>query len=71
MNAEKLPYFGCKVSQSVQIVMKLKVNLCRPLLYVYIMFQIVMSKHVEKKQENFEKSKTHKNNRQNFENKIF
>ena len=35
------------------------------------MFQIDISKHVEKSPENFEKSKTRKNNRQNSENTIF
>ena len=34
-------------------------------------FKLISQKHVEKSPENFEKSKTHKNNRQNSENNIF
>ena len=38
---------------------------------VYTMFQIYISKHVEKSPEIFAKSKTRKNIRQNSENMIF
>ena len=41
------------------------------LLNVYTTFQIDISKHVEKSPENFTKSKTNKNNRQNSENIFF
>ena len=41
------------------------------LLYAYTKFQTDISKHVEKSPENFEKSKTRKDNRQNSENNIF
>ena len=73
MNAEKWlwPIFGCKVGQSVPIGMKLELDVWHYLLNVYTMFQNDISKHVEKNPENFAKSKTRKNNRQNSENKIF
>ena len=73
MNAEKWlwPIFGCKVGQSVPIGMKLELDVWHYLLNVYTMFQNDISKHVEKTPENFAKSKTRKNNRQNSENKIF
>ena len=73
MNAEKWlwPIFGCRVGQSVPIEMKLEVDVWHYLLNVYTMFQIDISKHVEKSPENFTKSKTRKNNRQNSENTIF
>ena len=63
-----LTYFGCKVGQSVSIGMKLKLDVWHYVLNVYIKFQFDISKHVEKSPENFEKSETHKNNRQNSEN---
>ena len=73
MNAEKWlwPIFGCKVGQSVPIGMKLELDVWHYLLNVYAMFQNDISKHVEKNPENFAKSKTRKNNRQNSENTIF
>ena len=73
MNAEKWlwPIFGCKVGQSVPIGIKLELDVWHYLLNVYTMFQNDVSKHVEKNPENFAKSKTRKNNRQNSENKIF
>ena len=51
--------------------MKLELDVWHHLLNVYTMFQIDISKHVEKSAENFAKSKTRKNNRQNSENKTF
>ena len=51
--------------------MKLELDVWHYLLNVYTMFQNDISKHVEKTPENFAKSKTRKNNRQNSENKIF
>ena len=51
--------------------MKLELDVWRYLLNVYTMFQIDISKHVEKSSENFAKSKMRKNNRQNSENMIF
>ena len=50
MNAEKWLWliFGCKVGLSVPIGMKLKLDMWHYLLYEYIMFQIDISKHVEK-----------------------
>ena len=73
MNAEKWLWsiFGCKVGQSVPIRMKLELNLWHHLLDEYTKFEIDISRHVEKSPENFEKSKTCINNRQNSENKIF
>ena len=73
MNAEKSlwPIFGCKVGQSVPIGMKLELDVWHYLKNLYTMFQIDISKHVEKNPENFTKSKTHKNNGQNSENTIF
>ena len=67
MNAEKWlwPIFGCKVGQRVPIGMKLELDVWHYLLNVYTMFQNDISKHVEKKTENFSKSKTRKDNRQN------
>ena len=41
-----LTYFGCKVCQSVPIVMKLKLDMCH--LHVYTKFQIGISQHGEK-----------------------
>ena len=61
-------FFGSKVGQSVPIGIKLELNAWHHLLNVYTKFQTdIISKHVEKSQENFEKSKTHKNNHQNSE----
>ena len=58
-------------SVSVQIGRKLELDMWHHLLYVYTKLQTDISKHVEKKRpENFEKSKTRKNNRQNSENYI-
>ena len=53
--------------------MKLELDTWRYLLNAYTMFQIDISKHVKKKKspENFAKSKTRKDNRQNSENRIF
>ena len=50
MNAEKSlwPIFGCKVGQSVQIGMKLELDVWHYLQNVYTMFQNDISKHVEK-----------------------
>ena len=69
MNAEK--NLGLFWAESVSIGMKLELHLWRSLLNVYYKFQIHISEHVEKSSENFEKSKTPKNNRQNSENKVF
>ena len=49
MQKNDWPIFGCKVSQSVPIGMKLELDVWHYLLNVYIMFQIDISKHVEKK----------------------
>ena len=65
------PIFGCKVGQNVPIGMKLELDLWHHLLDVYTKFQIDILKHAEESPENFEKSKTHKNNRKNSENTIF
>ena len=51
--------------------MKLELYVLHYLLNVNTMFQNDISKHVEKSPENFAKSKTRKNNRQNSENTIF
>ena len=51
--------------------MKLQLDMWHYLLNVYTMFRNDISKHVEKNPENFAKSKTRKNNRQNSENMIF
>ena len=51
--------------------MKLKLDVWHHLLDVYAMFQIDISKHVEKGPENFEKSKMRKNIREDSENIIF
>ena len=64
------PIFGCKVGQSVPIGMKLQLDMWHHLLHVYTKFQTNISKHVETNPENLEKSKTHKNFRQNSENNI-
>ena len=45
--------------------MKLEFDVQHHLLHVYTKFQTEIPKHVEKSPENFEKSKTRKNNRQN------
>ena len=73
MNAEKLrwPIFACKVGQSVPIGMKLKLDVWHYLLNVYTMFKNHISKHVEKRPQNFPKCKTQKNNPQNSKNTIF
>ena len=51
MNEEKWlwPIFVCKVGQSVPTGMKLDLDVLHYLLYVYTMFQIDISKYVEKK----------------------
>ena len=51
MNADKWlsTIFGCKVSQSVQIRMKLELDVWHHLLDVYAKFQTDISKHVQKK----------------------
>ena len=51
--------------------MKLELDVWHYLLNVYTMFQNDILKHVEINSENFAKSKTRKNNRQNSENMIF
>ena len=51
--------------------MKLELDMWHYLLNVYTMFQNDIWKHVKKSPENFAKSKTRKNNRQNSENMIF
>ena len=50
MIAEKSlwPIFGCKIGQSVPIGMKLELDLWHYLKNLYTMFQIDISKHVEK-----------------------
>ena len=47
------PSFGCKVGQSVQIGMKLELDVWHHPLDVYAKFQIDISKHVQKSPENF------------------
>ena len=51
MNADKWlwPIFGCKVGQSVPILMKLELDVKHHLLHVYTKCQTDISKHVEKK----------------------
>ena len=51
MNADKWlwPIFGCKVGQSVQIGMKLKLDVWHHPLNVYAKFQTDISQHVQKK----------------------
>ena len=51
MNADKWlwPTFGSKVGQSVQIAMKLELDVWHHPLYVYAKFQTDISKHVQKK----------------------
>ena len=51
--------------------MKLELDVWYHLLDVYTTLQSDISKHIEKCPENFEKSKTRKNNRQNSENQNF
>ena len=46
-------YFGCKVGQSVQIGMKLKLDVWHHPLDVYAKFQTDISKHVQKGPENY------------------
>ena len=50
--------------------MKLELDVWHHLLNVYNKFLIDITKRVEKSPENFEKSNTHKTNRQNSENTI-
>ena len=54
MNADKWlwPIFGCKVGQSVQIGMKLKLDVWHQPLNVYAKFQTDISQHVQKSPEN-------------------
>ena len=47
------PIFGCKVDQSVQIGMKLELDVWHHPLDVYAKFQTDISKHVKKSPENF------------------
>ena len=47
------PIFGCKVGQSVQIRMKLELDVWHHPLDVYAKFQTDISKHVQKSTENF------------------
>ena len=51
VNADKWhwPIFGCKVGQSVQIGMKLKLDVLHHPLDVYAKFQTDISQHVQKK----------------------
>ena len=51
MNADKWlwPIFGCKVGQSVQIGMKLKLDVWHHPLNVFAKFQTDISQHVQKK----------------------
>ena len=51
MNADKWLWtiFGCEVGQSVQIGMKLELDMWHHLLDVYTKFQTDISKHVQKK----------------------
>ena len=51
MNADKWlwPILGCKVGQSVQIGMKLKLDVWHHPLNVYAKFQTDISQHVQKK----------------------
>ena len=51
MNADKWlwPIFGCKVGQSVQIGMKLELDVWHHPLDVYAKFQTDISQHVQKK----------------------
>ena len=55
MNADKWlwPIFGCEVGQSVQIGMKLELDMWHHLLDVYTKFQTDISKHVQKSPENY------------------
>ena len=55
MKADKWhwPIFGCKVGQSVQIGMKLELDVWYHPLDVYAKFQTDISQHVQKSQENF------------------
>ena len=55
MNADKWlwPIFGCKVGQSVQIGMKLELDVWHHPLDVYAKFQTDISQHVQKNPENF------------------
>ena len=54
MNADKWlwPIFGCKVGQSVQIGMKLELDVWHHPLDVYAKFQTDISQHVQKSPEN-------------------
>ena len=54
-NADKWlwPIFGCKVSHSLQIGMKLKLDVWHHPLDAYAKFQTDISKHVQKSPENF------------------
>ena len=47
------PIFGCKVGQSVEIGMKLELDVWHHPLNVYAKFQIDIAKHIQKNQENF------------------
>ena len=55
LNADKWlwPIFGCKVGQSVQMGMKLELDMWHHLLDLYTKFQTDISKHVQKSLEKF------------------
>ena len=55
MNADKWlwPIYGCKVGQSVQIGIKLELDMWNHPLDVYAKFQNDISQHVQKKSRNF------------------
>ena len=57
--------------QSGLITLKIEFDVWRRQLVVYTYFQIDSTKHVMKARKTLQKFKTHKNNCQNFENKIF
>ena len=63
MNADKWlwPIFGCKVGQSVQIGMKLELDMWHHPLDVYAKFQTDISQHVQKSPENFSLAGTSSN----------
>ena len=53
MQINDWPIFGCKVGQSVQIGMKLELDVWHHPLDVYTKFQTVISQHIQKSPENF------------------
>ena len=64
MNAYKWlwPIFGCKVGQSVQIGMKLELDVSHHPLNVYAKFETDISQHVQKSPENFSLAGSFSNN---------